>query len=58
MIYLVCGADRLVEFRRMQDNSDSFRVVNGAAGVMEMSVNANAPDLIEYTDPFGTVDVG
>lgn len=52
-LFLVYGADRYVEFLRIDDDEDEFRAINGAAGVIQHEVNASAPDLLTYYDPFG-----
>jgi RHS repeat-associated protein len=51
LIYLVYGADRYVEFKRADDNADTFRGVNGAAGIVEYE--SGSPDLYVYYDQNG-----
>ncbi|MFN7021605.1 MAG: hypothetical protein ACK4WH_09795, partial [Phycisphaerales bacterium] len=51
LIYLVYGADRYVEFKRTADDADTFRGVNGAAGVFKYE--SGSPDLYVYTDQNG-----
>ncbi len=51
MIYLVYGADRFIEFRRTGNDEDTFRGVNGAAGVIVHE--SGSPDLYIYHDPQG-----
>ncbi|RNC81833.1 MAG: hypothetical protein ED559_08630 [Phycisphaera sp.] len=58
MVYLVYGADRYIEFRRVMDGAnptDVFRAVNGAAGVMvyEEEAASGEPDTYTYTDMVG-----
>ena len=52
-LFLIYGADRYVEFLRIDDDEDEFRAINGAAGVIQHVVNASAPDLFIFYDPFG-----
>ena len=52
-LFLIYGADRYIEFLRIDDNEDEFRAINGATGVIQHDVNASAPDLYIYYDPFG-----
>ncbi|HRQ73937.1 MAG TPA: RHS repeat-associated core domain-containing protein [Phycisphaerales bacterium] len=59
MIYLVYGADRFLEFRRVgtgeggtTPSETTFRGVNGAAGAIEYV--AGSPDLYVYHDQNGT----
>ncbi|MEM7229245.1 MAG: hypothetical protein AAF432_10580, partial [Planctomycetota bacterium] len=59
-IYLVYGADRFIEFKRVQTGSDpdtysadTFRATNGAAGMIEVSTNVSAPDIATYYDQIG-----
>jgi len=51
LIYLVYGADRYVEFKRTDDDVDTFRGVNGAAGIFKYE--SGSPDLYVYTDQNG-----
>jgi hypothetical protein len=51
LVYLVYGADRYVEFKRTDDNADTFRGVNGAAGIVEYE--SGSPDLYVYYDQNG-----
>src|SRR5262249_16385190 len=48
MIYLVYGADRYLEFKRIDDYSTVFKGKNGAAGVIEYS--ATSPETYIYHD--------
>jgi YD repeat-containing protein len=51
---LVYGADRFVEYKRVAADSDIFRGVNGAAGVIEHQPDATGePDLYVLTDQRG-----
>lgn len=57
-IYLVFGADRYIEFRRVRIDEetlsdDTFRAVNGAAGVILITEVAEGPDLWTYHGPNG-----
>ena len=45
------GADRYVEFKRTADNADTFRGVNGAAGIFKYE--SGSPDLYVYYDQNG-----
>jgi RHS repeat-associated protein len=51
LMYLVYGADRYIEFKRTDDDEDTFRGVNGAAGVIEYE--SGSPDLWVYYDQIG-----
>jgi len=51
LVYLVYGADRYVEFKRTADDADTFRGVNGAAGIVEYE--SGSPDLYVYYDQNG-----
>jgi len=51
LVYIVYGADRFLEFKRTDDDEDTFRGVNGAAGVIEHEVGS--PDLFVYYDQRG-----
>ncbi len=51
LVYLIYGADRYVEFKRTADNADTFRGVNGAAGIFKYE--SGSPDLYVYTDQNG-----
>lgn len=51
LVYLVYGADRYVEFKRTADDADTFRGVNGAAGIIKYE--PGSPDLYIYTDQNG-----
>jgi len=56
MIYLVYGADRFIEFRRIMDGetaTDTYRATNGAAGVIEFIEDGSGADLHVYTDQRG-----
>ncbi|MCC6285056.1 MAG: hypothetical protein IT439_07095 [Phycisphaerales bacterium] len=48
LVYLVYGADRYVEFKRTAEDADTFRGVNGAAGVFKYV--AGSPDTYVYHD--------
>jgi RHS repeat-associated protein len=56
MVYLMYGADRFAEYKRV-DNSgitgDTFAGVNGAAGVFLFTSGGGAPDTYELTDQKG-----
>jgi hypothetical protein len=58
VLYLVYGADRFLEFIRADDEGSpsgyTFRAINGAAGAMQVEINASAPDLVTYYDQNGT----
>lgn len=56
VIYLIYGADRYVEFKRVDDSSDQFKGKNGAAGVVEYQApgGINEPETYVYTDQHGT----
>ena len=51
LLYLVYGADRYIEFKRTDDDEDTFRGVNGAAGVIEHE--PGTPDVWVYYDQNG-----
>lgn len=51
LVYLVYGADRYLEFKRTDDDEDTFRGVNGVAGVIEYE--SGSPDLWVYYDQHG-----
>ncbi|MGD9791110.1 MAG: RHS repeat-associated core domain-containing protein [Phycisphaerales bacterium] len=51
VLYLVYGADRYVEFKRIDDDEDTFQGVNGAAGVFKYV--SGSPDTYVYTDQNG-----
>jgi len=56
VVYLLYGADRFIEFKRLDSPSTSttFRATNGAAGVMVFtSGGASVPDTYAYTDQHG-----
>lgn len=57
VVYLVYGADRFVEFKRLDKTgtaSTTFRATNGAAGVVVFtSGGASVPDTYTYTDQNG-----
>ena len=58
MVYLLYGADRYIEFRRGDDtgtgdSSDTFQAVNGAAGAIVITTDAEGPDLATYYDQNG-----
>lgn len=48
LIYLIYGADRYVEYKRTDDDEDTFRAVNGAAGVFKYV--SGSPDTYVLTD--------
>ncbi|MFO0981425.1 MAG: DUF6531 domain-containing protein [Planctomycetota bacterium] len=53
-VYLVYGADRYIEFKRVADDSNDFRATNGAAGVIvHVPDGTSEPDLFKYTDQNG-----
>jgi YD repeat-containing protein len=53
VVYLVYGADRFVEFQRVNDTSDDFKGKNGAAGVMVFADGGANPDTYTYWDQNG-----
>lgn len=56
LVYLVYGADRFLEFRRIMSGGNptaSFRGVNGAAGAVTFEADANGPDTYIYHDQVG-----
>jgi RHS repeat-associated protein len=57
-IYLIYGADRFLEFNRAEDgqqqpSDDTFKAVNGAAGAILITTDAEGPDLATYYDQNG-----
>ncbi|MBU0595080.1 hypothetical protein KJ567_00135, partial [Candidatus Bipolaricaulota bacterium] len=55
VIYLVYGADRFAEYKRVAADSEFFRGVNGAAGVIEHTADGGAdPGTYCLTDQRGT----
>ncbi|RNC81662.1 MAG: hypothetical protein ED559_07700 [Phycisphaera sp.] len=58
VLYLVYGADRFAEFKRLDSSSDLFRGVNGTAGVIEHEAGSGSePDTYTYTDLRGVETV-
>jgi RHS repeat-associated protein len=62
LVYLVYGADRYIEFRRVDTgegySSTEFRAVNGAAGVLHLEAGAGSePDTWTYHDQVGSTAV-
>jgi hypothetical protein len=56
VVYLVYGADRFVEFERVDADptSDTFKATNGAAGIVEYVAGAgDEPDTYTLTDQHG-----
>ena len=55
MVYVLYGADRFIEFKRVNDRSSEFRGVNGAAGVVQevASPASGEPSTFIYTDQRG-----
>ncbi|MGD9789023.1 MAG: hypothetical protein AB7Q00_07955 [Phycisphaerales bacterium] len=54
VLYIVYGADRYIELVRTDDNVDTFRARNGAAGVAVFATNStNEPETYTYTDGRG-----
>ncbi len=54
ILYLVYGADRFIEFKRIGDGKTVFRAVNGAAGVVKHNKDATSqPGTFVYTDQVG-----
>ncbi len=56
VLYLIYGADRFLEFKRLDapGASDTFRGVNGVAGAVEFTNGgASVPDTYVYTDQAG-----
>jgi RHS repeat-associated protein len=57
-VYLIYGADRFLEFNRAEDgqqqpSDDTFKAINGAAGAILITTDAQGPDLATYYDPKG-----
>ena len=52
VLYLIYGADRYVEFARVNSTSNQYKAKNGAAGVFDYQ--SGSPDLWVYTDQVGT----
>ncbi len=63
LVYLVYGADRYIEFRRVAKSGggysgSAFRAVNGAAGVLHLEAGAGSePDTWTYHDQAGNTAV-
>lgn len=55
-IYLVYGADRFLEFKRLDATSPVYRGINGAAGAVVAS-EADGHDVLTYWDQHGTRSV-
>ena len=54
VLYLVYGADRFVEYGRINASSDEFVGSNGAAGIFEYTAGAGSePDTYTLTDQLG-----
>lgn len=56
VLYLFYGADRFIEFRRVDTagTSNTFRATNGAAGCVQYATGAGSePDTYTYTDQHG-----
>jgi YD repeat-containing protein len=54
MLYLVYGADRYIEFKRLGLSATEFKSKNGAAGVIKFTAGeSGAPDLYTYYDQRG-----
>jgi len=56
LVYLVYGADRFLEFRRIMSGGNptaTFRGVNGAAGAVTFEADASGPDTYTYHDQVG-----
>ncbi|MCH8823064.1 MAG: RHS repeat protein, partial [Planctomycetes bacterium] len=57
VVYLVYGADRYIEFNRVNSTSTEYKSKNGAAGIVEFIVGGipddGEPDLYKYTDQRG-----
>lgn len=56
LLYIVYGADRYIEFKRVEADSDAFRGVNGAAGIIEFEEGdslSDEPDLFVFHDQNG-----
>jgi RHS repeat-associated protein len=51
LVYLVYGADRYLEFKRTDADVDTFKGVNGVAGVVLYA--SGSPDTYTYTDQRG-----
>ncbi len=58
VIYLMYGADRFLELGRADvqgtPSNDTFRAVNGAAGAIRITTDAQGPDLATYYDGNGS----
>jgi hypothetical protein len=54
VVYLVYGADRFVEFQRVNASSAQFKGKNGAAGVIDFTDGGGGPDTYTYTDQVGS----
>jgi YD repeat-containing protein len=54
MIYLVYGADRYIELKRVASNDNTFKAKNGAASVAVIVPDATNGDEITITDTRGT----
>ncbi len=58
VIYLMYGADRFIELGRADvqgtPSNDTFRAVNGAAGAIQITTDAQGPDLATYYDGTGS----
>ncbi|HYE01964.1 MAG TPA: hypothetical protein VD963_01885, partial [Phycisphaerales bacterium] len=55
ILYIVYGADRFLEFKRIADNSAEFKGKNGAAGAVKKTTGT--PDTFTYTDQTGNQTV-
>ena len=53
VLYFVYGADRFVEFKRVDATSDHFKGKNGAAGVVVFADGGAGPDTYTYWDQNG-----
>ncbi|MFN0012201.1 MAG: RHS repeat-associated core domain-containing protein [Phycisphaerales bacterium] len=54
LVYIVYGADRYIEFKRAATDSDAFRGVNGAAGIiLYREATETDGDTYTYYDPHG-----
>src|SRR2546426_11620309 len=54
VMYLVYGADRFIEFKRQQSNSNQWKAKNGAAGALNFTAASGAePETYTYLDENG-----
>lgn len=53
MVYLVYGADRYAEYKRVASTGLSFKGTNGAAGIFELTDGGGSADTYKLTDQHG-----